>query len=129
MAPICRVSYGYYLVALRYVSLNLVYSVNGSQLDRVIRELKNHIGRKWKTVARELGFTTTDIEAIEVRDEHELKEQIHRFFEEWKMREGSGASVQKLIDAVRAAGLPQDILDALHRALPGMPQADFIHCC
>ena len=55
-----------------------------------------------------------------VRNEHDLKEQIHRFFEEWKWREGTGASVQKLIDAVRAAGLPQDILDALHLALPGI---------
>jgi hypothetical protein len=92
--------------------------VDGIQLAQVIRELKDHIGINWKAVARELEFTTTDVDAIVCRDEHDLKEQIHRFFEQWKMREGSGASVQKLIEAVRAAGL-RTILDDLQRALPG----------
>jgi hypothetical protein len=91
--------------------------VDGIQLAQVIRELKDHIGINWKAVARELEFTTTDVDAIVCRDEHDLKEQIHRFFEQWKMREGSGASVQKLIEAVRAAGL-RTILDDLQRALP-----------
>ncbi|CAI8016274.1 Tudor and KH domain-containing protein homolog [Geodia barretti] len=80
-------------------------SVDGSQLARVIQELKDHIGRNWKAVARVLEFSTTDIDAIVCGDEHDLKEQIHRFFEQWKMREGHGASVQKLIEAVRAAEL------------------------
>ena len=84
----------------------------------MIQELKDHIGRNWKAVARVLEFSTTDIDAIVCRDEHDLKEQIHRFFGEWKMREGRGASVQKLIEAVRAAGL-RTILDDLQRALPG----------
>ena len=88
------------------------------QLSRVIGELKEHIGINWKTVARKLGFTTTDIDAIVIRDEHDLKEQIHRFFEQWKMREGRGASAHMLVEAVRAAGL-QNILDYLQRAIPG----------
>jgi hypothetical protein len=97
--------------------LKMTSLVDGIQLAQVIRELKDHIGINWKAVARELEFTTTDVDAIVCRDEHDLKEQIHRFFEQWKMREGSGASVQKLIEAVRAAGL-RTILDDLQRALP-----------
>ena len=70
-------------------------------------------------MARRLNFTTTDIDAIEHRDERDLKEQIHRFFDEWKMREGVDASVQKLLEAARAAGL-HAILDELQLALPGV---------
>ena len=100
------------------VSIAHLLLAGENQLARVIRELKELIGEKWKAVARELEFSTTDIDAIVCRDDHDLKEQIHRFFEQWKMREGSGASVEKLLEAVRAAGL-RTILDDLQRALPG----------
>lgn len=87
-------------------------------LDAVINELKDHIGKDWKKVARELKFTQTDIDVIEYRERNDLREQIHLFFSGWKMREGTGATVQKLIDALKAARL-QGILDSLSNALPG----------
>ena len=85
----------------------------------MIDVLKDHVGKNWKKVARELEFTQTAIDAIEYRGRDDLKEHIHLFFEEWKMREGAGATVQKLLDAVKAARL-QGILDNIRSALPGI---------
>ena len=92
---------------------------DSADVDRVINELKELVGRDWKKVARELRFSRTDIDAIELRERDDLKEQIHLFFEKWKMREGSNAAIQQLVDAVKAAQL-QGILDELQRALPGI---------
>ena len=94
-------------------------STSSADVDNVIDVLKDHVGKDWKKVARELKFTQTDIDAIEYRERNDLKEQIHLFFNEWKMREGAGATVQKLVDAVEAARL-QGILDNIRSALPGI---------
>ena len=81
-------------------------------------------------MARELNFSRTDIHAIEVREMLDLREQIHLFFERWKMHEGKCASVQKLLDAVKAVGL-QAILDELREALPGngLHTTPFMNTC
>ena len=70
-------------------------------------------------MARELNFSPTDIDAIIVRDNHDLKEQIHSFFHQWRQREGNGATVQQLLDAVKAAGL-QCIIDEHYRSSQGI---------
>ena len=76
-------------------------------------------------MARELGFNTTDIDAIEHRDERDLREQIHQLFEKWKMGQGRAASVENLTEAVKRSDLPQDNLVELQRALPGVYQCLF----
>ena len=79
-----------------------------------IRKLSDHIGKNWKKVARELKFSQTDVHAIEYSGRDDLKEQIHLFFEEWKMREGKSATVKMLVDALKEARL-QGILDELNK--------------
>lgn len=102
-------------------------------LDRVIKELSKHIGRDWKRLARELGFLRTDIDAIEVKDRGDLREQIHGLFEGWKMREGRNASVEKLVTALRNAEL-QAVLDEMEDILSGTCFFNSLHythsyCC
>lgn len=80
--------------------------------------MKDRVGKDWKKVARELKFSQTAIDAIEYKGRDDLKEHIHLFFEEWKMREGRAATVQMLVAAVKAARL-QRILDEIMRLLPG----------
>ena len=81
-------------------------------MDSFIRKLSDHIGKNWKKVARELKFSPTDVDAIEYKARDDLKEQIHLFFEAWKMREGSRATVKMLDDALKKANL-QGILDVM----------------
>ncbi len=61
-------------------------------MDALIREISDHIGRGWMVLARSLGFTETDIQAIEYSNERDLKEQIHQFFYQWKRRDGQEAT-------------------------------------
>lgn len=69
-------------------------------------------------MARELKFTRTEIDQIVNKERDDLKEQIHLFFEDWKMMKGSNATVEILISAIQTAKL-KDILDQLQRDLPG----------
>ena len=96
----------------------MVLFLDSADIGRVINVLRELVGKDWKKVARELKFSRTDIDAIEHRERDDLKEQIYLFFDKWKMREGSNAAIQQLVDAIKAAQLP-DILDELRRALPG----------
>ncbi len=57
-------------------------------------------------MARQLNFTQqTDIDAIELDNIRNLKEQIAQLFIQWKRREGPGATSQVLVDALRKADL------------------------
>ena len=103
-------------ICLFFVLLSL--TVGNVHLDIVIKILKELIGSDWRKVARELNFTRTDIDHIVNRERDDLKEQIHLFFEDWKMKEGSDATVEMLINAIQVAKL-EDILDQLQRDLPG----------
>lgn len=85
---------------------------SAADLDHLIKELKKHIGRHWKELARALKFFKTDIDHIEYKNRDDLREQIHEFFELWKMRAGNTATVKKLTDALVAAEL-QGVLDKL----------------
>ena len=74
-------------------------------LDAYIRVLSDLIGQDWKCLARELGLSKTDIDALEYNNVRNLKEQICQFFHTWKTQEGNDASVEKLREGVRNAGL------------------------
>ncbi len=70
------------------------------RVDALIREISDHIGRGWMVLARNLGFTETDIDSIEYANERDLKEQIHQFFSRWKQRVGQEATRDMLYAAL-----------------------------
>ena len=78
-------------------------------VDVFIKELSKHIGIDWKALARELGLSKTDIDAIEYDNHLSMKDQIFGFFFKWKQQEGKNASVQKLIDGLKAANLEEQL--------------------
>ena len=76
-------------------------------LDEFIDEISKHIGMQWMFLARSLGFEQIDIDAIEYRDQRNLREQIFQMFHEWKRREGSEATTDRLLAAVKHAELTE----------------------
>ena len=84
-------------------------SVGLVNLDAFIKELSEHIGGDWKALARELGLSRTDIDAIEYDNPFNMKDQIFEFFYKWKQQEGKNASVQKLIDGLKAGNLEEQL--------------------
>ena len=95
-------------------------SVGLVDIEAFIKELSEHIGIDWKALARKLGLSKTDIDAIEYDNHMSMKDQIFEFFYKWKQREGKDASVQKLIDGLKAANLEEQ-LKKMHEAglMPG----------
>ncbi|XP_064389593.1 uncharacterized protein LOC135337585 isoform X3 [Halichondria panicea] len=84
-------------------------------VDALIREVSDHIGRDWMVLARSLGFTEIDIQLIDIQsieyaDERDLKEQIYRFFNEWKRRDGQDATRDKLVTVLYESGLNEVVL-------------------
>ncbi|XP_060940752.1 receptor-interacting serine/threonine-protein kinase 1 [Limanda limanda] len=52
--------------------------------------LRANIGSKWKTIARQLGLTSVEIESIEhLHSRDGLPEIVHQMLEHWRMKEGS----------------------------------------
>ena len=76
-------------------------------LNEFIEEISKHIGLEWKFLARSLGFEQTDIDAIEYRDQRNLREQIFQMFHEWKRMEGSEATTNHLLAAIKDAELKE----------------------
>ena len=73
-------------------------------LDTFIKEVYDLLGHSWKFLARELGFSKTDIDALEHDNPYLMKEQIYQMFDQWKRREGNGATSDKLLAAMKSAG-------------------------
>jgi len=82
---------------------------------RFIAKLRDLIGHKWKDLAHQLGFEQTEIDAIEHNNIFNLKEQIFQFFHKWQQQKGQDASVEMLVEGLKAAKL-QTQLDALEKA-------------
>ncbi len=57
-------------------------------------------------------MTETVIEAVQHNNYLDLLEQIHDFFHRWKQQEGQEATLEKLVEGLRAAKL-QDCLSKL----------------
>ena len=90
-------------------------SVGLIDLEAFIEELSKHIGVDWKALARELGLSKTNIDAIEYDNHLSMKDQIFEFFYKWKQWEGKDISVQKLIDGLKAVKLEEQ-LRKMHEA-------------
>ena len=73
-------------------------------LDAFIGELFDLVGHSWKFLARELGFMDTDIAALQHDNPYNLREQIHQMFNQWKRREGNGATKERLLLAMKSVG-------------------------
>ena len=69
-------------------------------MDEAIKIIRRRIGNSWKSLARALDFEQTDIDAIIYANPHDLKECIYWFFNQWKEKQGSSASVPKLINGL-----------------------------
>ena len=93
----------------------LCFCIGLPDLEAFIKKLSEHIGRDWKALARELGLSKTDIDAIEYDNRLSMKDQIFEFFYKLKQREGKDVSVQKLIDGLKAAKLEEQ-LKKMHEA-------------
>ena len=59
-----------------YMYVFKFYPKEGVELDPLIKEISFNISYSWKFLARRLGFSDTDIDAIEYANPHELKEKI-----------------------------------------------------
>eukprot|EP00731_Ephydatia_muelleri_P024082 Em0016g353a len=81
------------------------YVQEGILCSAFIRELSRHIGSDLRKLSRALDIDKTDFDAIEYRDPRDLKEQIVQFFRFWEEREGSKASVETLMAALKRAEL------------------------
>ena len=78
--------------------------------DAYITEVSKRIGKDWKRLARQF-MLDTDIDAIEYDNPSDLKEQIFQFFRKWKQQLGENATVERLSEGLKAAGLQE--LDSL----------------
>ena len=79
-----------------------------------IAELSDHIGTDWMKLARELGLSRTDIDAIHVDyGPYGLKEQIFQFFQKWKQCKGMNATVEMLINGLKAAELNDQLEESV----------------
>ena len=83
----------------------------------LIGELFDHLGHSWKFLARELGFSETDIAALEHDNPFKLKEQIHQMFIQWRRREGNGATTDKILSALNAAGFDEQMKTLTEKGL------------
>ena len=86
-----------------------------SSVKRFIAKLRDLIGHKWKDLAHQLGFAQTEIDAIEYNGRFNLEEQIFKLFHKWQQQKGQDASVEMLVEGLKAAKL-QAQLDSLEKA-------------
>ncbi|XP_077977471.1 uncharacterized protein LOC144433032 [Glandiceps talaboti] len=56
--------------------------------------------RDWRRLARRLGLSDADLNALEHNYPSDLREQIHQMFQVWRQREGDAATVHKLIGSL-----------------------------
>jgi len=54
-------------------------------------------------------LSRTDIDAIEYENRFNLKDQIYEFFYEWRQQEGKNASIQKLVNGLKAEKLEEPL--------------------
>ena len=59
-------------------------------------------------MARELGLSKTDIDAID-HDKAYLRDKISHLFQKWRQQEGRDASILKLVNGMKAAKLEEQL--------------------
>lgn len=71
--------------------------------EYAMRSIGPHIGR-YRTIARELGFSEGEIDNIEEDHSRNHEEQGVQMLNKWLRREGSRATLGRLVSAARTAG-------------------------
>lgn len=100
----------------------------GVDLKMVIASISKHIGQDWKSLGRAFRFTKTDIDAIQLNDVCNLKEQIAQLFIKWEMQEGLAATPQALVDALIENQLNQ-VIQALKQEGLLQRKGIFLNLC
>ncbi|XP_078367315.1 uncharacterized protein LOC144651254 isoform X2 [Oculina patagonica] len=93
-----------------FVALHPLYGLTESDIHT--RQLPDDIGKRWKDLARELGFKKALIDAIE-NENDSYKERCFDLLVRWLEKEGEqGATAEKLATALTSIGL-QNLADRL----------------
>ncbi|XP_045697663.1 receptor-interacting serine/threonine-protein kinase 1 isoform X2 [Phyllostomus hastatus] len=79
-----------------------IFDNTTSLTDKHLDPVRENLGRSWKSCARKLGFTESQIDEIDHDYERDgLKEKVYQMLQKWLMREGNkGATVGKLAFAL-----------------------------
>lgn len=79
-----------------------IFDNTTSLTDEHLDPVRENLGRTWKSCARKMGFTESQIDEIDHDYERDgLKEKVYQMLQKWLMREGSkGATVGKLARAL-----------------------------
>lgn len=91
-----------------------IFDNTTSLTDKHLDPVRENLGRSWKSCARKLGFTESQIDEIDHDYERDgLKEKVYQMLQKWLMREGNkGATVGKLAFALHQCSR-LDLLNAL----------------
>ncbi|KAM7099557.1 receptor-interacting serine/threonine-protein kinase 1 isoform 1-T3 [Molossus nigricans] len=79
-----------------------IFDNTTSLTDKHLDPVRDNLGKTWKSCARKLGFTESQIDEIDHDYERDgLKEKVYQMLQKWLMKEGSkGATVGKLAQAL-----------------------------
>ncbi|KAG8522058.1 Receptor-interacting serine/threonine-protein kinase 1, partial [Galemys pyrenaicus] len=79
-----------------------IFEDTTSVTDKHLDPVREHLGKHWKSCARKLGFTESQIDEIDHDYERDgLREKVYQMLQKWLMREGAkGATVAKLATAL-----------------------------
>ena len=79
-------------------------SIDSGCLDKAKRIVRRDIGSKWPDLARELGFSQSDIDDIRERERSSVIGQIFEMLRQWERRSNTGKrSVCELLFGLRKA--------------------------
>nr|XP_002736431.1 PREDICTED: uncharacterized protein LOC100371525 [Saccoglossus kowalevskii] len=100
----------------RYVNIiraSLPAAVIKRDFEKAIRYLSEELSsNQWKSFARTLGLSDACISHLVADNQRDEKEQIYQMLREWKMQNGSCASIDVLVDKLEQQQL-QDLADYL----------------
>ena len=73
-------------------------------MDKAKRTVRREIGFQWPNLARELGFSQSDIDHIRENERNNVHGQIFEMFRQWECRSDTGKrSVYELLVGLRKA--------------------------
>ncbi|XP_072495507.1 FAS-associated death domain protein [Notamacropus eugenii] len=90
-----------------------------AQLEIAFHTLCDHVGRDWRSLARKLGISQTDIERITYAYPRDLKEQLSQSLLLWKKSSNKEANVSTIQKALRDCNMNLTA-DILEEKLDGM---------
>ncbi|XP_013392457.1 FAS-associated death domain protein-like [Lingula anatina] len=77
----------------------------GEDLSKEFDYVVDHIGRHWRTLARKLQLTETDIDCIIEENSRNLKEQSRKSLIQWKKEYKEEATKRALVEALKQCEL------------------------